>query len=396
MAAGEITARKRSTMTWMVYVPPQKMPDGTKTAGDRKVVTAYSKTEALNWGKERRAELIEEHRQRQRGELDARKPKVMILTRLVRNVWLPHLRVLCTEQRRKPSGVEAAEATFTMHIEPFVGDKPLNEISNAVVDSLLARWIAGGYEDAKGRLVRPTSSPKTLNNRKTVLNSALKFAVERRIIPLMPCKIDVKHVETDEAEHYPEDVYEQLLDGAVEEDLRTYVAVLLGGDAGLRRNEILAVNVEDVQFATSTIVVRRNVYWEKDGERKMVETLPKGKKVKAVAATSRLIAALKKLVGNRKTGRILLSDDGAQVTPKMLRVWIRRAEKRAGLAKTSGRLHVLRHSHLTHLAEAGANLLQIASQGRHSDLRVTQRYLHKDASAALAAVDLLEKRRAAR
>jgi site-specific recombinase XerD len=91
---------------------------------------------------------------------------------------------------------------------------------------------------------------------------------------------------------------------------------------------------------------------------------------------------------------VLLSDDSGQVTPKILRIWIRRAEKRAKLDET-GRLHVLRHSHLTHLANAGASLLQIAEQGRHSDLRVTQRYLHRGAGAARSAVELLEAKRAA-
>lgn len=209
----------------------------------------------------------------------------------------------------------------------------------------------------------------------------------------MPCRIAVKHVETEEAAHYDEKVYEQLLTGTVEGDLRTYVAVLLGGDAGLRRGEILALNVEDVNFSTGAMTIRRSVYWERRGARRMVETLPKGKRVQAVAATARLLTAVRTLAGSRRSGRVLLDDDREQVTPKMLRVWIRRAEKRAELAQT-GCLHVLRHSHLTHLANAGASLLEIAEQGRHSDLRVTQRYLHRAAGAARSAVDLLEKKRA--
>lgn len=116
--------------------------------------------------------------------------------------------------------------------------------------------------------------------------------------------------------------------------------------------------------------------------------------MKSVAATSRLLVALKRLAGCRRTGRVLGDDEGGQVTPKLLRVWIRRAEKRAKLAQT-GCLHVLRHSHLTHLANAGASLLEIPEQARHSDLRVTQKYLHRAAGAARAAVDRLERKRAA-
>jgi integrase len=395
--AGEVTAKPWRTGAknrWEVYVPPELMPNGTKTAGDRKVVTAYSRTEALAWGKERRTQLIEEHRRRQRGSFAAKKPRVMTFTHLVMQLWLPHLRVLCAQQMRKPSSIEAVESVFKIHVEPFIGGKPINEITNAVMSELIRRWLEGGYPGPKGKPVKATSSPKTLNNRKTIVNAALKYAVEQSIIPLMPCRIAVKHVETEEAEHYDEKVYEQLLAGAVEVDLRTYVAVLLGGDAGLRRGEILALNVEDVQSSASSIMIRRSVYWERKGARRMIETLPKGKKIKSVAATARLMAALRKLVGSRRSGRVLLDDERGQVTPKMLRVWVRRAEKQAKLAQT-GCLHVLRHSHLTHLADAGASLLEIASQARHSDLRVTQRYLHRSAGSARAAVDLLERKRAA-
>ena len=55
--AGEVTAkpwRSGAKNRWEVYVPAQLMPDGGRTGADRRVVTAYSVTEALAWGKERR------------------------------------------------------------------------------------------------------------------------------------------------------------------------------------------------------------------------------------------------------------------------------------------------------------------------------------------------------
>jgi integrase len=308
--AGEVTAKPWRTGAknrWEVYVPSELMPNGTKTAGDRKVVTAFSITEALAWGRERRTQLIEEHRQRQRGAFAVKKPRVMTFTHLVMQLWIPNLRVLCAQQMRKPSSVEAVESVFKIHVEPFIGGKPLNEITNGVMSELIARWLEGGYPATNGKPIKATRSPKTLNNRKTIVNSALKYAVEQGVIPIMPCRIAVKHVETEEAAHYDEADYERLRLGAAEEDPRVEASVLLGGDAGLRRGEILALNVEDVNFSASSITIRRNVYWERRGARRMIETLPKGKKVKAVAATARQIASLKKIVGSRRTGRVLQS-----------------------------------------------------------------------------------------
>jgi integrase len=282
-------------------------------------------------------------------------------------------------------------------VVPFLGGRRLNEISNNIMTKVMERWIGGGYPDAKGKPVKPTSSPKTLNNRKTVVNACLRFAVERGHIPLMPCRIDIRHVETDEAEHYETGTYERLLEGALAlNDARVYVALLLGGDAGLRRGEILALRCEDVKFKTREVTVRRSLYWRRASKgREMVETLPKGKKVKPVATTARLLLALKKICGER-TGRVLLTDEGGQLTPKIMKLWVIKAELAAGLPGT-GRLHVLRHSHLTHLADAGASLLEIASQARHADLRITSRYLHAAGGAGGAArsgVNRLEEKRA--
>lgn len=396
--SGEVTAIpwKGSNTRWRVYIPPQPMPDGGKTDAERVVRTAYSKTEALEWGKARRSELIEEYKARLRGELEAKRPKVMTFDTLVTKHWFPFLHTRVKQQTRKLSGVEANESIYKFHLKPFVGHKTLDQITNSVVTSLIIKWGNGGYAGPDGEAVRATNSPKTLNNRKTVLNAALRFAVKEGHLALMPCHIDVGHVETEESSYYDADTYEALLGGAVEDGLRTYVAALLGGDAGLRRNEILALDVKHVHFDSATITIAKNVYWAKDDkeERHCIETLPKGKKIKSVAATKRLLAALKKLVGDRKSGRVLLSDEGGQVTPKMLRVWMRRAEKCAGV-KVRGGWHILRHSHLTHLGESGATLFQIAEQARHNDLRVTQKYLHRGAAAATAAIELLEKKRTA-
>lgn len=399
--SGEVTAipwkaDKGVKNRWRVYVPPQPMPDGGATKAERVVRTAYSKSEALRWGQERREIVMEEYRARQRGELDARKPKVISFAKLTANEWLPYLRVLVAQQLRKPSSVEGIESLLAIHVTPFIGTLPINQISNSVMTRLIERWTCGGYHDLRGRPVRPTTNPKTINNRKTVVNAALKFAVERGHVALMPCRIEIRHVEGSEAEHYESEVYERLLDGArAVGDDRVHVALLLGGDAGLRRGEILALNCADVNLRSGKITVRRGIYWRRGREgREPIETLPKGKRVKPVSATARLLKALQTLIGGRKTGRVLTTSSGDQVTPKMLKLWVIRAEEAAGLPKT-GRLHVLRHSHLTHLADAGATLLEIASQARHADLRITQRYLHAREGAAAAGVRRLEQHRAA-
>ena len=63
-----------------VTVPALPMPAGDKTGKDRKVIKTKSKADALRWGQQRRAVLIEEYHARKRGELEEKKPKSKVPT----------------------------------------------------------------------------------------------------------------------------------------------------------------------------------------------------------------------------------------------------------------------------------------------------------------------------
>jgi len=396
--AGEVTAipwkrAKGAKNRWVVYVPPQAMPDGTRTCSDRRVVTAYSKTEALLWGQERRAVLIEEHKAVERGVAEALKPKVPTFA-VFSKEWLQKLRVQAAKGEKKPSSIEAIESTIRIHVLPFIGDKRLDQIDDDVIDALEAKWVRGGYEYpgpwGKPVAVKPLASAATRNNRMFPINATLKLAVERKRIRVMPCSIKIPSVESDEAEFYDPSTYKRLVEAARELDLRIYVALLLGGDTGLRRGEIIALDKADVDFKNGEIVVRRSVYWRK---KMRYETTPKGKKIKRVPCTPRLVSALRKVCEHDAGTRVLLTDDGDELTPKIIKRWIQKAERAAGLEET-GRLHILRHSYCSHLAAANVPLIAIAGLARHSDLRVTQRYMHLAPGALRQGVDMLVRSRA--
>ena len=56
--------------------------------------------------------------------------------------------------------------------------------------------------DRQGRAqpqAKPTKSAKTINNRLTVLNACLKRGVRWKIIPAMPCVIEIPAVDEDAA-----------------------------------------------------------------------------------------------------------------------------------------------------------------------------------------------------
>ena len=126
-------------------------------------------------------------------------------------------------------------------------------------NELILKWEKGGYEDRQGRKVRPTTKDATINNRLTVLSSMLTYACEATPVVLekMPCRIRMRAVDRAgrEVAFYDVETYERLVAAAARLDRRMLCVVLLAGDGGLRRNEVIAVNLDDVDFARGEITV---------------------------------------------------------------------------------------------------------------------------------------------
>ena len=179
---------------------------------------------------------------------------------------------------------------------------------------------------------------------------------------------------------YEED-YERLVEAAAQVDERALIAVLLGGDAGLRTGEMIALEWTDIDFRRSLLHVNR-AEWE--GHIGM----PKGGRARTVNMTSRLAAALK---GHRhlKGPRVLRSDDESTADRDALSSWIKRAERRAGLPIT-GRLHILRQTFCSRLAIRGATTKAIQELAGHASPTTTQRYMHLSPAAKESAIRLLE------
>lgn len=374
---------------YRVTVPALPMPAGDKTDKDRKVIKTKSKPDALRWGQQRRAVLIEEYHARKRGEMEAKKPKSKVpLCMAFAPEWVKALK---GDPAKKPSSIDAIESVLRIHLLPFIGRLRLDECTNRVYADLRAKWTEGGYEyvDQFGRprRVKGTKAPATHNNRSTVLRSMLATAVEWGIIPALPCTIKIPSVRAEEADFYEPHVLNRLLSVAAEHGLLVLVVLLLGADAGFRRNEILALHWSDVDFKAMEINVCRSVYHRKD---ERIETTPKGGIAKRVPCTPRLLETLRALHQTR-TGRTVVADeDGHPWTPKVLRRAVARVERAVGL-EDAGKLHVLRHSFASNLCAAGAAPIVVQRLGRWADLRVMQRYAHVHEGALREGIELLAK-----
>jgi integrase len=285
------------------------------------------------------------------------------------------------------AGVDGKESILRLHLLPYLGKKRLDEITTLDTQRLKTLYREG-IKGSNGKwTARPTTKTKTINNRLTVLNKLLKVACEWGVIASMPATIRLLKISEDEAAFYEPETLEQLYEAAVKVSPEAFVMVLLGGDAGLRRGEIIGLNQTDLDLKRRLLHVRRHVYRNKDGP-------PKNGKPREVPLTDRLYKALsahRHLRGERvlyfceqRTGK------QRQTTPKVLSMWMQAVERRAMMPST-GRLHVLRHTFCSRLAMANAPVKAIQELAGHASLKTTLRYMHLAIGAKHEAISLLDR-----
>ena len=269
--------------------------------------------------------------------------------------------------RHKPSGVAAKESILKVHLVPALGTTKLDAITTEAVQQL--------KHDLRDR------APKTVNNTLTVLNMLLRKAVEWDVIERMPCAIRLLPVPKPSAGFYDFDDYERLVEAAKAREPNAYLIVLLGGEAGLRCGEIIALEWEDVDLGKRQLCVQRS-------EWRGHVTTPKGGRLRYVPMTARLAAALRDH-RHLQAARVICRRDGSPLTQDMVGDHVQRAARRALLA-TSG-VHRLRHTFCSHLAMRGAPARAIQELAGHQDLTTTQRYMHLSPAAIEGAIRLLEQ-----
>jgi integrase len=329
------------------------LPDGRERR-ERKKAKVSSKTAAIRWGQDRERELLT------RG-VPAPRKEVPTLEEFA----LRFLEGYAQANRQKPSGIAAKETILRVHLIPLLGTKKLDVITTEEVQRVKTRLR--------------DKAPKTVNNVLTVLNTMLKTAVAWDVIERVPCTIRLLPVPKASARFHDFDEFEQLVEAAKKADPRAYVITLLGGEAGLRCGEMMALEWNDVNWTKGQLKVERS-------EWKGKVTSPKGGRVRYIPMTRRLTAAFR-AHRHLRSRRILCDDDGQPLTQKIVQGLVQRAARRVHV---NGGVHVLRHTFCSHLAMRGAPARAIQEAAGHQDLTTTQRYMHLSPAALDAAIRLLE------
>jgi integrase len=161
------------------------------------------------------------------------------------------------------------------------------------------------------------------------------------------------------------DAFERLIHSAQQTDRIAAIVVLLGGEAGLRCGEMMALEWGDVDLDKRQLCVARS-----DWKDHVTDT--KGGRARYVPLTTRLATALSQ--GRHLRSKRVLSDSkGQPLTQKEVQVIVRRVARRANVKPGA---HILRHTFCSHLAIRGAPARAIQELAGHQDLMTTQGRRH--------------------
>ena len=150
--------------------------------------------------------------------------------------------------------------------------------------------------------------------------------------------------------------------GADAASLRDRALVELLYSSGLRRAEVAAVNVGDVDFLSGTIRV-----------------FGKGSKERVVPVGGEALERLRLSIRSRGApgdgDALFVNLRGGRISPDGVMFVVRRWIKRSPLLKKVTP-HVFRHSFATHLLNRGCNIREVQEMLGHADLNTTQIYTH--------------------
>jgi len=269
--------------------------------------------------------------------------------------------------RQKPSGIAAKRMILRAYLIPALGRKRLDEIRNEHVQQL------------KSQLA--TKAAKTVNNILNVLSVLLKAAIQWDVIERMPCSIKLLPSPKPSAAFHDFEAYDRLVEQARRIDPRSHLIVLLGGEAGLRCGEMIALEWEDVDLTTGQLCVRQSDWNGQVGS-------PKGGRIRYVRLTPLLAKAL---ASHRhlRSKRVLCQHNGDPFTRQIVQSRVLRASRRANVRRG---VHILRHTFCSHLAMRGAPAKAIQDLAGHADLTMTQRYMHLIPATLQSAIELLGSR----
>lgn len=263
----------------------------------------------------------------------------------------------------KPSTIINRESLIQSRVIPFFGEMQIKDITQDTI----SQWHACFYDD-DGQPIFKETYLRSLHSR---LSAILNYAVRCGWLtknPASSCSIGVKNAE--ERPVWTPEEY-SLFRKAIADDPVAFYAFETLYFTGLRKGELLALNIGDINFETNVMSITKSLQVLKGQE---VITSPKTKmSVRKVRLNQALADELKEYIAT-------LENHGPKdrlfplLRKEHLRYTLMRGTEEAGLSPIT--IHCFRHSHITNLIAAGYSPADIAKRVGHESIYITLHYSH--------------------
>lgn len=382
-ASGEGTIRKTPDNRWVwekvigskkdkegntLYYPVKKEGNKPRPIPDK--VTLHAPTQT---------ELLEKIRQRERQE-DTH--QVVDSSKLTCEEWFKYwLKQYCKDL--KPNTIEQYDMIFRLYANPVIGSVQLKKLSSDNLMLLYNKMMDDG-KSARTRQLTYVVVGKALQDACNCTPPKIAINPNKSIKPIKNPKKQAEFLN-------PEDQakFQTILDTRDTSKYALMCIVALAG--GLRKGEIMALHISDLDFKNSQIHVHRTVdrvkAFDNVNKTVMVEGTPKTESGNGnVDMPESVMARLKDYLKTKnivkeednvisieeklKDAYVFATPNGTPVEPSNFYRAFKKYKKDAGLMGI--KIHSLRHTYATRQLEAGTPINAVQEQLRHSKPSITQ------------------------
>lgn len=293
--------------------------------------------------------------------------------------WLAHWLSTIVAPNKKPKTLSFYRQVCELYISPRIGHIKLEALEPHHIRAMIADLKIGNF------------APRTIRHAYTVLSTALAQATADRKIDYNPI-LSVEAPEVPKAKPTPLTEQQAAALLVAVEDHRLYALYVLAIELGIRKGELLGLEIGQLDLEARTIVVTQQVL---DIEGKpSLERYTKNDRVRTLPLTVRqcgiLCFRLEQLIaeGLQASGLLFPSERGTPMSERNLDRHFKAAIKRARLHNFN--FHNMRHTCLSWLGDTGAGHDIIQAIAGHADADVTASYVKIQLSAMREALARLE------
>ena len=328
------------------------------------------------------------------------KVKKGIVTKGNKKIKLHELCDIYLEMQKKnlsPYSYNLCQNVIHTYIKPALGHLKLIEITPLHLQKFIN--MLSERQTIKGVVL----SPASVRRYYTVLQSICCFACKMGFSDYNPStstNLNFPKVPPTHTDVLEEENLKTLLECLENEPIMWKTLIHLALCTGCRRGELAALQWNDVLWEKRQIKVTKSLYQIK-GEKGIKP--PKSNRSNRTIVIPTYMIQMLKYYKNRQTelklssaqnwnihDMLFTSKEGDYISPQVISKWFERFLKKYDIPHI--KFHAIRHTAATILLTSGTNIKTVSNRLGHSNINITNRYVHALLDADEAAADTLEQK----